>query len=239
MAFVESGTKVPPDDTQLWRYMEFAKFMDLIMNSQIYLAPISSFLRDDPWEGSVASVDTFHYGIPSQAEMDQAMQSSIQLSNSIRNSYFLNCWHINDDESDAQWKIYGPREYSLAVVTTFGSLKFSLTDDRDLSGGVIEYVDILDFIDVKDDEHQRIIRKRRAFAHEKEFRLFHQDKTRIGIFDTPSGLFVKVDCKKLIERVVISPLAPDWFVNNVRDFLGLFGLEVDVRKSDLLNGSGF
>ncbi len=25
----------------------------------------------------------------------------------MRNSSFVNCWHMNDDESDAQWKIYG------------------------------------------------------------------------------------------------------------------------------------
>jgi hypothetical protein len=50
MPFIESGTTLPTDQTQLWRYMEFTKFMDLIMNSHIYLAPVMSFLQDDPWE---------------------------------------------------------------------------------------------------------------------------------------------------------------------------------------------
>jgi hypothetical protein len=140
---------------------------------------------------------------------------------------------VNEDESDAQWRIYGPRQFSVAIVTSFDRLKRSLVDGRLVSGGCIDYVDNIAFVNADDKKHERILRKRKAFIHEKEFRIFFEDIQRRGVNSTPEGIYVEVDCKVMIQKVVISPLSPNWFVQNVSRFLKLLKLELEVVKSDL------
>jgi len=44
---------------------------------------------------------------------------------------------------------------------------------------------------------------------------------------------LSVAADKLIEAVCVSPLTPDWFAEVVKDIAGRYGLDCDVRKSQL------
>jgi len=51
--------------------------------------------------------------------------------------------------------------------------------------------------------------------------------------DAPSGLSVQVDIKSLIEKIYVSPNAPDWYFELVQKIVFRYRLEVDVTQSSL------
>ena len=77
--------------------------------------------------------------------------------------------------------------------------------------------------------------KRVAFEHEKEFRLFHWDHASISNkTKSPDGISVTVLIERLIEKIVISPHAPAWFVEVVTSLTKDYGFNIPINKSNLL-----
>ncbi len=50
----------------------------------------------------------------------------------------------------------------------------------------------------------------------------------------PAGFSIAIDLAKMIEKIVISPYAPAWFVNTIQTFVTNSGLTAPVFQSDLL-----
>jgi hypothetical protein len=147
---------LPRAEASLWRYMDFAKFVALLKDRALYFARAD--LLGDKFEGAkgVASQKTVwddHYlrffieairnpppgevcrlsneDIRAEAEklLRQLAESGIQ---DIRTSY-VSCWHENEAESEALWRLYcPPPSAGIAIRTTFEALKISLGDDPTL-----------------------------------------------------------------------------------------------------------
>jgi hypothetical protein len=72
--------------------------------------------------------------------------------------------------------------------------------------------------------------KRKSFEHEREYRLV------ISLEETEAentGLFIPVLLEQLIEKVVVSPNAPQWVAEVVGKEVAVHGLDVAVVQSDL------
>jgi hypothetical protein len=89
----------------IWRHMTFSKFISLIRDG-LYFCRLD--LLEDPFEGS------FSYG-------NQKIRENIQLpptefdslrkfSREMRKLIYVSCWHINECDSYAMWKIYAGRK---------------------------------------------------------------------------------------------------------------------------------
>ncbi len=166
--------------------------------------------------------------------LENYMKMQKQSALNLRGTFFVNCWHMNKDESDSQWKIYGDSLYSLAIVTSFERLRDSITDYLDIYGAPVLYY-YSDQETAEGNAFFSVIHKRWAFVHEREFRLIHWKPEFIGIRDKPTGIPVIVDLKKLIESIVVSPRAPNWFKSTVEKFIKNSGLSIPVSKSSLLD----
>jgi len=91
-----------------------------------------------------------------------------------------------------------------------------------------------------------LVHKRLSFKHEDEFRLLLSHSARelgdvINSMPTfeefgsymPQGILVSADLDELISVVHVSPFAPEWFFESVRDLSKKLGFTFEVKKSSL------
>lgn len=192
--------------------MSFAKLAWLIARESLYFSRLDQ--HDDEWEGLIAR-----------------KPENIEHRKYIRFTKYINCWHINDNESDAMWKLYGPAGETVAIKTTVGTLI------KSLKSGIPVYIGKINYDEPNIPEgnlYWPVIFKRKPFEHEKELRLctssafndnppdltqLNRELASLGIGNrsdmellkgivhkrNPKGIPVHVDVNQLIGEVIICP----------------------------------
>ncbi len=157
--------------------------------------------------------------------------------------YAVNCWHKNEVESVAMWKLYTSGEDGVAIQTTVGSLKSCLAQEpRNLFIVEVEYSDH-DFGPPagSSDSLVPLTTKRRSFRHESEVRILldrgsGRDLTIASWVsgEANKGESLAVNCATLIEKVVVSPAFPTWAIKSLQSRLEEGRIPVKIQTSDLL-----
>lgn len=155
----------------------------------------------------------------------------------------VNCWHQNNFESEAMWKLYSDSQKGVAIQTTLKSLIDSIDDEKEdrIYFSEIKYIDY----DNPDLQPQDCVvngnigplLKRKSFEHENEARLYFTPNKNYSKPEesNPKPEFVKVDTDKLIEKVYISPYAVEPYPSSVECILKIFGIGEDkIIRSSLL-----
>src|SRR4051812_26916340 len=100
-----------PDDpeTRIWRYMNLTKLLAILETQSLFFSSIRSF--NDPYEGFIPphTVESLRATLPKMGGTDQEVSEfAIKHREIDRDSMdflsprmFVNCWHINPDESAA------------------------------------------------------------------------------------------------------------------------------------------
>jgi hypothetical protein len=230
------------DDTKLWRYMDLARYVSMLQKKEIFLARADAMT--DKWEGYFES----NLGKrPSEYGEDAELMSLISpgIYHHGRKHVFLNCWHESEVESAAMWSIYDAADRGVAVQTTYGSIKSSITSDRSIYGGKVIYVDHSKKFIPEGNMYLPYLHKRLSFEHEKEWRLIaswaagiserdeHGKAVKWGPDEPPKALHISVDLQNLIQRIYVSPNAPDWFLEVVTLLASSLGFTWPITKSDL------
>ena len=164
---------------------------------------------------------------------------------------FINCWHRNKKESYAMWKVYA-MTFGIAIKTKIQYLKkcfsrdFGIYNNNDCFASAhkaiitpVRYYDS----EIATLEAKSIfcpyIRKRKEFEYENEIRCLilvggTLDVTKEG-FDiiTPDNIKEKVNLNTLIEEVYVSPFAPVWFYNIVKDLCEKYEINKKVIQSNI------
>ncbi len=233
---------------QIWRFQDFAKFVSLLKIRSLHFCRIDKF--KDPFEGELPVTYVEKYrerlrktGVHSEAAIKGMTDGIIRVHKLGKKWHYANCWHINKVESEAMWKLYTTGNEGIAIQSTFKRLKHSLPEEEDDSRrvyiGKIKYIDY----DQEDPEKQSSLacsfQKRLNFDHERELRaiIHHEKLGKNGgpIQDTPkeTGLSVKVNLDKLIEKVYVSPMSQKWFHCVVKSVMKKYGLEKELCLSRL------
>jgi hypothetical protein len=240
------------DNIQLWRYMDFAKFVAMLSQNGLYF--VRADRLDDPFEGASGLarresewdsfyLDHFRRVVASPPPGSSVADSSPEYIESqahrllaqwkasgLRDrSSFISCWHANTGESEALWRLYCPPPTAgLAIRTTVGLLWDATAEEASSVIGRVHYIDFSKrFADIQ----ERIFCKRLSLSHENEVRAVIPNQKD----DPSSGLSMPCDLTALIEQVVISPFSPSWFLDVVRHSIGRFGFEFEVGTSELLD----
>ena len=226
----------PSNDTKLWRYMDFSKFLALLETRSLHMAALQSF--EDPFEGhpprTVIDAFTAEPAGLSPDELKQrkeVVENNLQMFKNVRNFVYASCWHMNPKESAGMWSQYIRSGEGIAVQTTFERLKASLAGEAyGVSGAVVQYVD---FETVETKEYNVLAwgaLKREEFEHEREFRLL----ALAG--NNPRGFPVRVDTRGLIENIYLAPTTPDWIRDLVQAILLRYEYAVVPIRSELIDG---
>lgn len=237
------------DNEPVWRYMDFAKFVAMLQNGGLYFPRADKL--EDPFEGAAglarreADWDQFYLDFfrkaittppPGQKALSvenveaeaKRLLHELKLSYSRARSLLVNCWHANNVESEALWRLYAPSpSLGVAIRTNVGRLWDATAYDSTAIVGRVHY---LDFRHSFADAHHRIFCKRSSLSHEREIRVTLQNNHERPV---PGKLLV-CDLNSLVEEVVISPFAPEWFYEVLSGVIKKYGYSFNSRKSELL-----
>ena len=243
--------EVPEGDSSLWRYMDFSKFVLLVKEKAIYFARADHV--GDKFEGAKGAstnrtvwddyyLRSFREAILNppdgkrldispeklQSEAERLLKEMEALSLRQLQTSYLSCWHENETESEALWRLYcPPPSVGVAVHASFGSLNVSLGDDPAVAIGRVKYIDFRkEFAGPND----AIFRKRHSLSHEREVRAVISSREN----DDALGIHRPVDLNLLIHQIVISPFASGWFEALLKETMAKFGVEIEVITSELM-----
>jgi hypothetical protein len=244
--------EIPPDSASLWRYMDLAKFVSMLRDRCIHFARADQL--GDRWEGARGSQTRktlwdYHYmqffeksirnppeGYTCEKSDDQIRAEATRLLEQLNatriadlHRTYVSCWHENDSESEALWRLYcPPHTVGLAARTTFEKLKRMFDNDLSVEIGRVKYIDFrTEFANVND----AIFRKRKSLQHEQEVRAVIRHDSE----DDDIGITREVNLSALIEEVVVSPFAPSWFKSVVLDLVQRYEAPMPIRTSELLS----
>jgi hypothetical protein len=210
-----------PADSPVWRYMNLEKLLSILLERALFFSSISTLAATDKYEGQIMASELAGLDKRLIKEADDAYNRP------ILDSSFFNCWHMNDSESDAMWKIYVNGIGGIAILSSISRLKECFCNSTEtISLGLIRYVDN----EPNNIDHpvRRCMRKRTAFKHEQEVRLAYYDRKHLG----QSGLLIPVDVGVLIEKIVVSPRADSWFLLLVENLITKLGYGIEVVSSE-------
>jgi hypothetical protein len=235
--------KAASQNAKLWRYFDLAKFLSLITTKTLYFSSVAHLREMDALEGYWSAYD-FHILFP-EADHNEA----VELADKMARIAFVNCWHLNDYQSVAMWRIYGEQ---IAVQTTFGRLTDAFPCDS-VHAGMVRYIDYpteLIHLPGESGAFRLAMTKDRSYEHEKELRVALVDFPRkpeiteemlnspdylerfFAGYDAPAGISVSVDVDKLIEKVYLSPKLLAWHKALIEQLLKTYGFShIPVEKS--------
>lgn len=217
----------------VWRYMDFTKFVSMLENNGLFLSQADCL--GDPFEGS------YSHGSEIQYPPDSGI--TLEIVNMLRDKHkwgrdwiFINCWHMNEYESAAMWKLYSQTNEAIAIRTTFEKLDNVLDETCHL--GTVNYIDYEQYSMRPDNIYYPYVHKRLSFAHECEVRVFHDrcavngeviniNKPIIG------GIWKQVNLLDLIDCIYVAPSSPFWFKELVEQIVTRYSLKKQVLQSEL------
>jgi hypothetical protein len=168
----QHGPSGEGDSQAIWRFLDFAQFVDLLDRKSLFLARIDTL--EDPFAGlsedTVFAVRTLPEELMRLAEQAVAppakkgrlerwwsrkAQESEQdnLINTIRNYHpaamvWANCWHATGPDEMALWKMYQAAGKRVAVRTSIGKLRKALNAGSGLTVSV-DFVHYLDAAELR------------------------------------------------------------------------------------------
>lgn len=218
---------IPPHlkTEKIWRYMDFTKYVDLLNTQSLYFSRSDQF--EDVFEGSFPKS-----AIEKREKVNAIMARKFPNAESFkdddwsqhgekqRQDFAINCWHLNEFESAAMWKLYLKSNEGIAVQSTYGRLYDCL--DKSSQSFFVGKVNYIDYDKDYFDPFQLInpfIYKRKSFEYEKEIRaVFWQAAPANSEIDLKQGGFkVRVRLQELVEKVYVSPDSPIWLTKLVEE----------------------
>lgn len=237
-------------EVSIWRYMDFAKYVSMLDVKGLYFPRLDQL--GDPFEGSLSRDEFQHLKeVAADGEARRAIPDDWQgkyfdkyllgVWRRARRLNYVSCWHMNEVESEAMWRLYSPSGFGIAVRSQYSRLVDALP--ANIHNGC--YMSTVRYVDHHTDRLPRgngftyITHKRSAFAHERECRAIVWWKDpgpdrEEELDERPLGMVVPIDLNSLVDEVVTSPTSPAWFSQTVQSVSEAFSFAFPVRRSDLL-----
>ncbi len=227
------------NNLRLWRYMDFTKFVALVATKTLFFCRLDHF--EDPFEGSYSKANValrpqVYKDVPKD-KLETMMAAIGNFTKWVREWTYVNCWHANEFESAAMWKLYAHTNEALAVETDYQTLSNTLPLKAFL--GLVNYIDYETEWLPEGNAFYPSMHKRKSFEHEREVRAVIQELPsnengiRTGLKNNVDGLHIDIDVGMLVKCVHVSPTSPGWFHSLVNHTAKQFGFSFEVKKSNL------
>lgn len=174
----------PALNAKLWRYLTLEKFESLVQKRALYFCRVDRF--EDGFEGAITEPEADHIDeFIRQVEMPDLLgnvpdvsyyKAQLSARSRYRKFFYANCWHSNDSESAAMWKLYLGAAEGVAIRTTFAAMREAIPVPKEgrLCGGLVSYVDYkADWFDALG-PLDAYFHKRLEYRHESEYRFLYQ-----------------------------------------------------------------
>ena len=239
----EAFQKPDNENSTIWRYLDFTKFVSLLDKQALYFA--RSDKLGDPFEGSYPKMT-----VKARPLTMRASDMSV-FNEEIRQSVIINSWTMSEFESAAMWKLYSAGNKSVAIQSTLKRLakSFDSYTRADVFIGQVMYIDYETEYLPEGNVFYPLLHKRRSFEHEHELRAmiskfpsndlvewFNTDLPQKAFVD---GEYVDVNLDVLVESIFVSPASPPWFCDLIRSVVNKYSLSKKVTQSSLDNSPVF
>jgi len=225
------------DNQELWRYFKLENFLSTIEDRQVYFASANMF--SDPFEGAIAVIPPEYKPDPRFSLQNSFDDSFKALTELVK----ISCWHIENFESNAMWKLYANDNKGIAITSNVKKLKASLKpfrlgapygEERPHFGKVV-YKDLSTEI-VSTDSIERFFFKHKAFAWEKEYRVVISLRlaSELGVELPEKGVLVDTDIDELISAIFLGPSLNQNEKEQVLSIASKYGLQDRIKNSSML-----
>jgi hypothetical protein len=254
-------------EQRLFRYVEVEKLLFMIAKNALPLTRMTLF--DDPFEGSYpkkfleieralevrAQMQSFGkklLPVEYREDPERYLEKSRRKAYEHRMNSFLSCWHANDSESAAMWRLYSNYHKGIAIQTELDTLIRELPSRYDHKGANESPVHIaeaqyIDFDNPDTTEYRPSVSivkqwqwKRKAFSAEKEVRVHVWVPCGYGDGKGPpipevegDYILLSVDLGRVIQRIIIAPESPGWYRELVASVIQKYGFEFQIVDSAL------
>lgn len=203
---------------KVWRYMALPKLISLIRSNSLHLARLDQFT--DPYEGSttartVAGINAFL----KQIGTERGFHELANYYRKNRESVYVSCWHANEHESEAMWRLYGSSGGGVAVQSTYTKLVESIKTQHEVYIGSVSYVDYATASFPSANVFYPVMHKRMSFAHEREIRLVYHGGEPPEPDRSPMSLVLPWDVDANCEKIYVDPYAPQYYFEAVKAVL--------------------
>lgn len=218
---------IPSLDTVIWRYLDLAKFISMLESRSLYFTSIAVLAEDDQWEGLFPrELKKMWRDLTGAKSLEHTRQH-------VWERAFVNCWHMNDHESGAMWKVYSDGSKNIAIRSTFRKLCETLGSCAEaVHVGQVEYIDHAshDYEQLVDTSATGkvlnvtpvILWKRPSYSHEREVRAFYYTASPAKGPAT-RGMPIFVDLALLFDEIRVSPRSEPWFRDLVEQIMKRYG----------------
>jgi hypothetical protein len=227
--YMENPQFKPPDseNAKIWRYMSFDRYKDMLSSSSLYFCEGNKLKENDPYEGSYLSFELLK---------KVSKKNAVKFANKMKSCgppIRINCWHLNEFESVAMWKIYGKE---VALQSTYKRLVKALKKcPCAVRIGEVSYiVPGKESFKTKGPETVFVpwLNKHRGFAYEHELRAVIWETGEMPILNDGSVL-APVDLVSLIEAVFVSPMTSSNVKEKVEKTNKAYSVVAPVFQSEL------
>lgn len=249
----------PPLEAKIFRYMNFEKFMAMIVSNSLFFSSLHALASIDPYEGEFSDVNKATDNVtwselPPEAKENLKDEATFERVKELRKKNrqfvrdqrkitFANCWHLQEHESAAMWKLYSRDRTGIAIVSSVERLINSLKGFADF-GVMIGEIKYIDFNLDQTEEGNTLtpyINKRKYFDYERELRALiwtpENGKNRMEAehnrYSQLTGIPVPVDLEILIDSIVLAPDIEIWELGLLVTLLRKYGIN---RKLVRLSG---
>lgn len=257
------------DEDTIWRYLDLPKLISLLANESLYFPRVDCF--EDPYEGTINKFSHNAYRAETKVLLrrlgkpfaSQSLQTDIGMITFpesfnpltefgelnkrkwLSTCAYASCWHMNEVESEAMWKLYckNPEE-SVVIKTSVGKLIKCCPDNTIVEQ--VEYINFHNNIRMKNGAFKTFFYKRSTFEHEREVRAllfdFYNIKTDPNGQTIDEGIENRVYGKDeklnfgigtFIDEIRISPSAKPWFKDVVEDLVSKYEKTISVNLSEI------
>lgn len=245
---------IPRTDITIWRYMDIPSFLSLLTHNTLVF--VRGDLFEDKYEGTVPKLTAELLDIKTRKSIEagKALKEYWNYSDLLNknNKYtYLNCWCKESHEMVHMWKIYS-KENGVAIESKYSRLKKSIETNEPIYPTEVKYIDFKNEVIDWDRNLMKLYTiKRFEYKSENEFLLLishpkvledellvveNEDNSlaRPRLYDQTPVLHCKVDINELISDIHLSPYAPKWYLNFLKDLTSKYGLnDIPITQSDL------
>lgn len=216
------------DETIIWRYIGLDKFLDLLLTNTIKFtrASIASDKNEIKWIlKSLEKSDEYKY----------ESEDAIKHIETLRDSMYISCWTMKDNESRPLWATYlDNSKQGVAICSTVGKFIDSIEwEDFGFDYRIVDYRNDFDFKELQNNTIA-INTKNIAYREESELRfcVSCNESTLPRILEFKSihkindsrlrkrskdktVVKLDVDLEKLVSGIMISPYSSKWQKDNI------------------------
>lgn len=224
-----------PDETVIWRYMDFPKFVSMLNENALHFASAESF--SDKFEGRYTS--DIASGV--KAKTDEQKIQELEFKKRAESTGFdllrANCWNISQDERVDFWERYVEKN-GLAIQSTFRKLKESFSEiEIPIFIGKVKYIDYSKDFFKSANLFNLMLHKRSFFKAEDELRAMVMIGTA-GLQkyipkNSPKVIPINTNLETLVEKIILHPDSSQWIQDIVEKTAEKFGYSFNIEYSEL------